>query len=111
LRWIEQAEAREALAAARFERALTAPRGKSRRAASRLLPYLRSWFTPRRSATAESRLTAPVDDPAIDRGTRGRDQGPRSNDPANYQGANDKAATLTAKGTRGSMASDVVEKH
>lgn len=48
MQWIEQAEARQVLTAARFERSPTAPwRTAAGDAAGQILPRLRSWFTER----------------------------------------------------------------
>ena len=45
MQWIEQAEARQVLAAALFERAPTAPRHTAAgNLAAQILPRLRSWF-------------------------------------------------------------------
>jgi len=48
IRWIEQAEARQALTAALFERAPEASRcGRIEAAAAQLVPQLRSWLAER----------------------------------------------------------------
>jgi hypothetical protein len=48
MRWMEQAEARQVLSAAQFERAPEAPWGaRAGAAAAQLLPQLRSWLADR----------------------------------------------------------------
>src|SRR6185436_8328698 len=48
MQWIEQAEARQVLTAARFERSTSAPwRTAAGDAAGQILPRLRSWLTER----------------------------------------------------------------
>jgi len=61
LQWIEQAEARQVLAAALFERTPTAPRRTAaENVTAQILPRLRSWFGERHPACRPVAQTQPA---------------------------------------------------